>query len=153
MVSDFKTQLGQALKQQRQRRKLSQSKLAELADVSDRYIADIEAGKANLTMKVLDRLAAALDWDPLAELTVDAEPPSPAAARDVLAKLSELGQSLEHTIDRLKALHAKYGIDGDDTALESDAVVDPRADTRAGAPRRAVRKSSTQKRKSTPKIH
>ncbi len=55
MVSDFKTQLGQALKQQRQRRKLSQSKLAELADVSDRYIADIEAGKANLTMKVLDR--------------------------------------------------------------------------------------------------
>jgi transcriptional regulator with XRE-family HTH domain len=149
VVSDFKTQLGQALKQQRQRRKLSQSKLAELADVSDRYIADIEAGKANLTMKVLDRLAAALDWDPLAELTVDAEPPSPAAARDVLAKLSELGQSLEHTIDRLKALHAKYGIDGDDTPLESDAVDAPRA----GAGRRAVRKSNTQKRKSTPKVH
>jgi len=149
VVSDFKTQLGQALKQQRQRRKLSQSKLAELADVSDRYIADIEAGKANLTMKVLDRLATALDWDPLAELTVDAEPPSPAAARDVLAKLSELGQSLEHTIDRLKALHAKYGIDGDDHAVERDAVVDPST----GAGRRAARKSSTQKRKSTPKVH
>ncbi len=149
MVSDFKTQLGQALKQQRQRRKLSQSKLAELADVSDRYIADIEAGKANLTMKVLDRLAAALDWDPLAELTVDAEPPSPAAARDVLAKLSELGQSLEHTIDRLKALHAKYGIDGDDAALDGDAVDAPSA--RAG--RRVARKSSTLKRKSAPKVH
>jgi transcriptional regulator with XRE-family HTH domain len=149
VVSDFKTQLGQALKQQRQRRKLSQSKLAELADVSDRYIADIEAGKANLTMKVLDRLATALDWDPLAELTVDAEPPSPAAARDVLAKLSELGQSLEHTIDRLKALHAKYGIDGDEAPLESDPV----DASSAGANRRAVRKSSTQKRKSTPKVH
>jgi len=142
-VTDFRMQLGHALKQQRQRRKLSQIKLAELAEVSDRYIADVEAGKANLTMKVLDRLAAALDWDPLAELTVDSDPRAGHAAREVLAKLTELGESLESTIDRLKALHAQF-LHGDGPQPEPSAPP-----IRRSAPRRR----STKKSKSTAKIH
>jgi transcriptional regulator with XRE-family HTH domain len=138
VVADFKTEFGRALKQQRQRRKLTQIQLAELADLSARYIAEIEAGKANLTMKMMERLATALEWDPLAELTVKAEPTD----RDVLDKLTELGQSLEHTIDRLKILHAKYGIDSDEHTLDNPS-----------SPTRGARSATTRKRKPNHKIH
>jgi len=96
-----RTRLGLALKRERERRDLTQERLAELADLSVRHVADIEGGKTNYTMETLSRLAAALDWDPLVNVTVD---DTARAAERAFAK--KLQRELDATLERLKAWHA-----------------------------------------------
>jgi transcriptional regulator with XRE-family HTH domain len=107
-VTDLRKQLGLALKHQREAKNLSQSKLAELANISTHHLADIEGGKKNFTMKVLDQLATALDWDPLVELTADGPPLTGARAREVVERLRALRADGEATLERLNELHADY---------------------------------------------
>lgn len=61
----FRVRLGAAFQRQRQQRGLSQSQLAQLANLSLKYIGEVERGDANLTMDALERIASALQWDPL----------------------------------------------------------------------------------------
>jgi transcriptional regulator with XRE-family HTH domain len=100
---DLRTQLGLALKRQRERRDLTQETLAEMANISVRHLAGMEAGTKNFTMKVLERLAIALDWDPLAELTMEKPP-----LREVGAKLRDIQAEVQTLIDRLKAEHTQF---------------------------------------------
>lgn len=51
------------IKIERMRKKLTQAKLAELIDVHEKYVGKIEAGKQNITIKTLNRLANALEID------------------------------------------------------------------------------------------
>lgn len=44
-------------------KKLSQAKLAELIGVHEKYIGVIEAGKQNITLKTLNKIANALNID------------------------------------------------------------------------------------------
>ncbi len=101
-MTDFRKRLGLALKHQRQLRKLTQPQLAELADLSVRHVADIEGGKKNCTMETLSSLAAALDWNPLVNLTVDDKP---RAAE--LAFATTLQRELEAMLERLKGWYAE----------------------------------------------
>jgi XRE family aerobic/anaerobic benzoate catabolism transcriptional regulator len=59
--------LGQRLRQERERRRFTVTELAECADLSRRYVTEAEAGRANLTVLKLARLAGALGL-PLREL-------------------------------------------------------------------------------------
>ena len=56
----FYKRLGDKVSLERKRRRLSQEKLAFLSAVDRTYLARIEEGKANPTIKVLGKLSRAL---------------------------------------------------------------------------------------------
>jgi transcriptional regulator with XRE-family HTH domain len=106
-MTDLRARLGLALKRERKRRKLTQPQLAELTNLSVRHVADVEGGKKNYRLETFSSLAAALDWDPLVNVTV-ADTPDRAAARAVTAKMRSIEQRLEKTLEGLKAVHAQF---------------------------------------------
>lgn len=53
--------LGIRISELRRQRRLSQSQLAELADVTDSYISHIETGRKKASLESLVKIAAALD--------------------------------------------------------------------------------------------
>lgn len=61
--SRLKELFGKKLAYVRKKRNLSQMQLAELVNSSFNYISQIECGRANITMKVIETLANALDVD------------------------------------------------------------------------------------------
>lgn len=58
------TLIGQRVARCRKRRKFTQAKLAELADVSEQYISNIEHARSIPSTEVIMRLAIALDTTP-----------------------------------------------------------------------------------------
>jgi len=56
----FYQRLGERLFDERGKRKLSQEQLGLISDVDRSYIARIEEGRANPTLRVLNKLARAL---------------------------------------------------------------------------------------------
>lgn len=59
----LKELFGKKLAYVRKKRNLSQMQLAEIVNSSFNYISQIECGRANITMKVIETLADALDID------------------------------------------------------------------------------------------
>lgn len=59
--SDILTRFGQAVRKRRMEMNLSQEALAERADLHRTYVADIERGVRNLSLKNIEKLARALD--------------------------------------------------------------------------------------------
>lgn len=53
--------IGHNIKIERAIKNLTQAKLAELIDVHEKYIGVIEAGKQNVTVRTLNKIAAALN--------------------------------------------------------------------------------------------
>jgi len=51
------------IKVERTIKRLTQSQLAELIDVHEKYIGKIETGKQNMTLKTLNKIANALNID------------------------------------------------------------------------------------------
>ncbi|MBP0441307.1 helix-turn-helix domain-containing protein [Tianweitania sediminis] len=60
---DVRIRVGLNLQRLRKARGLSQEELAHAADVHQTYVSDLERGKRNPSILVLDRLAKALDAD------------------------------------------------------------------------------------------
>jgi len=60
---DVRARVGQNLTQMRREKGLSQEALAHAANVHQTYVSDLERGKRNPSIIVLDRLAKALDAD------------------------------------------------------------------------------------------
>ena len=56
----FLTELGERLRSSRARCELSRRELARRSGISERYIAQIEAGKGNVSIVLLLRLASAI---------------------------------------------------------------------------------------------
>ncbi len=59
-MSDIAKALGQRIRGHRQRRGLSQEKLAELAGCHSTYIGQIERGEKNATIESIEKIALAL---------------------------------------------------------------------------------------------
>lgn len=59
-MSDSLEKLGRRVRHFRTEKRLTQEKVAELCGLSSKYIGDLENGKANVTVIVLDKVAAAL---------------------------------------------------------------------------------------------
>ncbi len=85
-------EVGQRLRAARASRGMTRRALAKDADVSERYLAEIENGKANLSLLVLCRVAKGLSLDPLALLKEVEDPLHPPLAA-FLAALSPVRQS------------------------------------------------------------
>lgn len=60
-MEDIKVKFGQRLKELRADKGYSQEKLAELADLDRTYIPGIEAGKRNISIVVLEKIAKAFN--------------------------------------------------------------------------------------------
>lgn len=56
----IETRFGLHVRMYRRRRQLTQAELAYLCDVHQNYISDIESGKRNVTLRVVETLAKAL---------------------------------------------------------------------------------------------
>lgn len=52
--------VGKRLRELRKNRGLSQEKMAETAGVNPKYYSEIERGKRNITLKVMDKISASL---------------------------------------------------------------------------------------------
>lgn len=55
--------IGLNVRVERTIKRLTQAQLAELIDVHEKYIGKIEAGKQNITIKTLNKIANALKID------------------------------------------------------------------------------------------
>ena len=64
---DAKILLGKRIRYLRRVKELSQENLAEKANISSKYLGEIERGQANLTIDITEQLAAALKME-MAEL-------------------------------------------------------------------------------------
>ncbi len=56
-------QIGHNIRIERAIKRLTQAKLAELIGVHEKYIGVIEAGKQNITLKTLNKIANSLQVD------------------------------------------------------------------------------------------
>ncbi len=81
---DYLGLLGKRVRGARDARALSRKQLAEYADVSERYLAQLESGSGNASMLVLRRVAAALRV-PMADLLAEERSPE----RQVLDRLMD----------------------------------------------------------------
>ena len=60
-MAGTKMLLGKRIRNLRRIKDLSQEKLAEKANVSSKYLGEIERGKANLTIDITEKISIALD--------------------------------------------------------------------------------------------
>ncbi len=70
MEGDLQKTLGRNVRAWREERGISQEALAELVGVHRTYMGGIERGERNLSLRSVERLAAALGIEPLALLTL-----------------------------------------------------------------------------------
>ncbi|ABD85677.1 helix-turn-helix transcriptional regulator [Rhodopseudomonas palustris] len=104
--TSFLEQLGHRVRTTRALRGMSRKVLAKVSGVSERYIAQLESGKGNVSIVLLRRVAQAMgshpedlipaadpapDWPLLRELLRRATPVQLAHARDVLSGQGRLG--------------------------------------------------------------
>lgn len=75
VVSDPLKSLGDRVRQTRARRGMTRKQLARDSGVSERYLAQIEAGQGNISVRVLRQLAKALNVTVDVLLIEDPEPP------------------------------------------------------------------------------
>src|SRR5260370_7427490 len=74
--TDFLRFLGDRVRQLRNRREMTRKTLSRQADVSERHLAQLEAGEGNISVVLLRRIAAALQVS-LADLCcLQTEPPA-----------------------------------------------------------------------------
>src|SRR3979411_1204859 len=84
----FLEQLGQRVRTMRALRGMSRKVLAKVSGISERYIAQLESGKGNVSIVLLRRVSSAVG--PQREALIPAPEPAPdwAVIRDLLRKAS-----------------------------------------------------------------
>jgi transcriptional regulator with XRE-family HTH domain len=145
-VSLLRTRLGAALQKHRLRRGLTQSQLAEFANLSLKYVGEIERGSANTTLDALERLADAVGWDPMESLEGLREPISEGVRVMLISEVSQLQDRLTSMTRWLSALNPALHPHGrlapqlpSDPADTDIAPVPPKNRPRARGRRRSSR--------------
>src|SRR5215207_6412417 len=103
-ISILRIRLGAALQKHRLQRGLTQAQLAEFADLSLKYVGEIERGEANTTLEVLKRLAAAVGWNPMEALEGLREPLSEGVRVLLLDEVQQILERLRNMTKWLQAL-------------------------------------------------
>jgi transcriptional regulator with XRE-family HTH domain len=103
-LSILRTRLGAALQKHRLQRGLTQAELAEFADLSLKYVGEIERGEANTTLEVLERLASAVGWNPMDALEGLREPLSEGVRMLLLDEIQQILDRLKNMVKWLQAL-------------------------------------------------
>jgi len=61
VATDIKSRFGERLREVREKRGVSQERLAEVAGLHRTYVSLIERGERNVTIETIEKLAIALD--------------------------------------------------------------------------------------------
>jgi transcriptional regulator with XRE-family HTH domain len=130
-LSILRTRLGAALQKHRLQRGLTQAELAEFADLSLKYVGEIERGEANTTIEVLERLASAVGWNPMDALEGLREPLSEGVRMLLLDEIQQILDRLRNMAKWLQAL---------DPALNPTARAAPPEKATSKAPRPSPRR-------------
>jgi len=100
-MTDLRKILALNMKQYRKSLSLSQAKLAEIVNVTDNYIALIETGKRFPSVNMLERIATALQIDPLELFSM--KPTNLSNKKNLKADiLSDIDQILTLRLSQLK---------------------------------------------------
>ena len=92
-ISALTAQIGARLRSARRARKLARRELSDLSGVSQRYLAQIEAGQGNISIALLYKLGAALDVPVVWFLEEQVPVGQPAPLRIALIGLRGAGKS------------------------------------------------------------
>src|SRR3954471_7200903 len=110
--SRFLEQLGQRVRNMRALRGMSRKVLAKVSGISERYIAQLESGKGNVSIVLLRRVSNAMgahledlipatepapDWPVIRDLVRKATPNQIAEAKDILSGHGS-GASAQHHV-------------------------------------------------------
>lgn len=79
-MSDVFIRFGGKLREVRQRKKVSQEKLAELAGLHRTYVSSVERGERNISLLNIEKLAAALGVSMAALMPANTGKPSKRSA-------------------------------------------------------------------------
>ena len=90
----FIQELGKKIRLLRRERNLSQQELGELADISFKYIGEIERGEKNPSILILSRIALALNLDLLDLISLD--PPQSSADEVQIRMIRRINRSLHN---------------------------------------------------------
>jgi transcriptional regulator with XRE-family HTH domain len=116
----FREQLGRAIADERRRRGLSQTQLANLAGLSLKYVGEIERAEANVSAEVLQRLFTAMNWRPVL-VSHDFREPLPIGVRDLVrTDLRQIAQLAALAWDRFDVEA------GPDTIAPTETTLKPR---------------------------
>jgi transcriptional regulator with XRE-family HTH domain len=100
----------------------TQAEVAERANLSLKYVGEIERGEANTTIEVLERLATAVQWDPMESMEGLHEPISEGVRILLIALAEEIIERLHQAIRRLQALSPLYAKSSMMTAAQRHTV-------------------------------
>ncbi|WP_319779952.1 helix-turn-helix domain-containing protein [Maridesulfovibrio sp.] len=102
-MSDLLEKIGSKIRTLRTANNLSQQKMAELAEISYKYLGEIERGQVNLSVEILIKISNALHVEASEILAMNsAEDTNISRAKFLLSELSE--QDVKRAIDLLEAL-------------------------------------------------
>lgn len=124
--------VGARIRAARRRAKLKQSEVAAAIGSGQSYIVDIEAGKANLTLKMLARVAAALGVSPAA-LLLEGNLAS-MADQGVFDKVEADRERFARIADLLRAVMGELTRSADALEKAHALSVEPVADHQAEGP-------------------
>jgi XRE family aerobic/anaerobic benzoate catabolism transcriptional regulator len=100
----LRQRLGATLQKRRLAKGITQAQLAELADLSLKYVGEIERGEANSTLEALERLAVAINWNPVEALEEVREPLTEGVRQLVEMELRTAVMRLEEMLKWLAAI-------------------------------------------------
>lgn len=103
-TSLMRVRLGAALQKHRILRGWTQAELADFADLSLKYVGEIERGEANTTLEVLERLASAVGWDAVDAVEELREPLSEGVRTLLVDEVRQVLDRLENMARWLQAL-------------------------------------------------
>lgn len=106
MSTEIRTLFGRRLRSLRTARSLTQQELGDKASLSFKYLGAIERGEENPSLKVIGRLADALEVAPRDMLVFEHEETAPAALKKQLNRLLREADasSLQQAVKLLRAL-------------------------------------------------
>ena len=106
MSTSIQTLFGRRLRSLRTEKELTQQQLGDKAGMSYKYLGAIERGEENPSLKVIGKLADALDVEPQDMLVLEHEETRPAALKKQLNRLLKEADvaSLQQAVKLLRAL-------------------------------------------------
>jgi transcriptional regulator with XRE-family HTH domain len=101
--SALRIQIGKAIQRHRRSRGYTQSQLAESAKLSLKYVGQIERGSANVSIEVIERIAAVLGWNPLEVLGGVRQPLAEGVRAMVVSETEQVRERLGAMVAWLRA--------------------------------------------------
>jgi transcriptional regulator with XRE-family HTH domain len=103
--SSLRVRLGYSVQYQRVKRGWTQDYLAERADLSLKYLGQIERGDANVTIENVEILSRILNWNPFSDTLLVSGPGLAESARLILrAELKHITDTVTLVLNELEPL-------------------------------------------------